>query len=69
MGSQKRSKPNPKAEAEVEPELPAHPGIPKSEGQAKPRNGTEVAVSKEANQNTEAVSSTDIGTTNVGKSE
>ena len=66
MGSRKRSKPNPKAEAE--PELPAHPEIPKSEGQASPGNDTKVALSSEENPNTEAASRTDIGTTTVGNS-
>lgn len=63
MGSRKRSKPNPKAEAERQ-----LPDRPKSEGHALLQNDFETAVEDQGTAATEAVSRTDVGSNTVSGS-
>jgi len=63
MGSRKRSKPNPKAEAESQ-----LPDRPKPEGQALIQNDLEPAVEDQGTNATEAASRTDVGPNTVSRS-
>lgn len=66
MGSRKRCKPNPKAEAESQ--LPDRPDVPKREGQALLQNDPEPAVEDQETKAPEGDSRTDVGTNTVSNS-